>query len=318
MLLVKLVARLGRARVGRPAPHGRRGRSSSAAHPLANKLSRSLLGEASVGMAVLLAAAVLVDSKPPPQPAPAARRKPLRSPDSRRTPSPEVQAFSACTSRATSSRRATRCARSTSCRSTTRSSATSTRSAATCATRARARELCDGADVVDPRGRGAADPRLAPRDHVRERRRDGDAARRRARRRRAAASSTSRRPPSTACRRCIRSPRTSPLVGVGAVRRVEDRVRAARARRRRSRPSIIRPKTFLGPERLGVFEILFDWIRDGRRIYVLGDGDEPLPAARRRGSRRRDRARVRRPTSPARSSTSARRSSAPCAATSRR
>jgi nucleoside-diphosphate-sugar epimerase len=35
---------------------------------------------------------------------------------------------------------------------------------------------------------------------------------------------------------------------------------------------IIRPKTFLGPERLGVFEILFDWIRDGRRIYVLGDG----------------------------------------------
>jgi copper transport protein len=34
------------------------------------KLPRSLLGEASVGMAVLLAAAVLVDSKPPPQPAP--------------------------------------------------------------------------------------------------------------------------------------------------------------------------------------------------------------------------------------------------------
>jgi nucleoside-diphosphate-sugar epimerase len=35
---------------------------------------------------------------------------------------------------------------------------------------------------------------------------------------------------------------------------------------------ILRPKTFVGPERLGVFEILFDWIRDGRRIYVLGDG----------------------------------------------
>jgi nucleoside-diphosphate-sugar epimerase len=35
---------------------------------------------------------------------------------------------------------------------------------------------------------------------------------------------------------------------------------------------VIRPKTFLGPERLGVFEILFDWIRDGRRIYVLGNG----------------------------------------------
>ena len=39
-------------------------------HPIVGKLSRSLLGEASVGMAVLLAAAVLVDSKPPPQPAP--------------------------------------------------------------------------------------------------------------------------------------------------------------------------------------------------------------------------------------------------------
>ena len=39
-------------------------------HPVAGKLSRSLLGEASVGMAILLAAAVLVDSKPPPQPTP--------------------------------------------------------------------------------------------------------------------------------------------------------------------------------------------------------------------------------------------------------
>jgi nucleoside-diphosphate-sugar epimerase len=35
---------------------------------------------------------------------------------------------------------------------------------------------------------------------------------------------------------------------------------------------IVRPKTFIGPERLGVFEILFDWVREGRRIYTLGDG----------------------------------------------
>src|SRR3954471_18103270 len=35
---------------------------------------------------------------------------------------------------------------------------------------------------------------------------------------------------------------------------------------------IVRPKTFVGAERLGVFEILFDWIREGRRIYVLGRG----------------------------------------------
>jgi nucleoside-diphosphate-sugar epimerase len=37
--------------------------------------------------------------------------------------------------------------------------------------------------------------------------------------------------------------------------------------------TIVRPKTFVGPERLGVFEILFDWIRDARRIYMLGTGE---------------------------------------------
>jgi nucleoside-diphosphate-sugar epimerase len=36
---------------------------------------------------------------------------------------------------------------------------------------------------------------------------------------------------------------------------------------------VLRPKTFIGPERLGVFEILFDWVREGRRIYVLGNGE---------------------------------------------
>ena len=36
--------------------------------------------------------------------------------------------------------------------------------------------------------------------------------------------------------------------------------------------TIVRPKTFVGPERLGVFEILFDWVREGRRIYTIGPG----------------------------------------------
>lgn len=35
---------------------------------------------------------------------------------------------------------------------------------------------------------------------------------------------------------------------------------------------IIRPKTFLGEGRLGVFEILFDWIHDGKRIPMIGKG----------------------------------------------
>ncbi|MBA2295266.1 MAG: NAD-dependent epimerase/dehydratase family protein [Actinobacteria bacterium] len=37
-------------------------------------------------------------------------------------------------------------------------------------------------------------------------------------------------------------------------------------------PLVLRPSAFVGPERLGVFAILFRWIREGRRIYVLGDG----------------------------------------------
>jgi hypothetical protein len=55
-------------------------------HPVVSKLSRSLVGEATIGMAVLLAAAVLVDSKPPPSrlspaTAPAGRSQAPPSPD---------------------------------------------------------------------------------------------------------------------------------------------------------------------------------------------------------------------------------------------
>lgn len=35
---------------------------------------------------------------------------------------------------------------------------------------------------------------------------------------------------------------------------------------------ILRPKTFVGTGRLGVFEILFDWIHDGKKIPVIGNG----------------------------------------------
>lgn len=37
--------------------------------------------------------------------------------------------------------------------------------------------------------------------------------------------------------------------------------------------TIIRPRTVLGHGRLGIFQILFDWIEEGRRIPVLGKGD---------------------------------------------
>src|ERR671936_1998270 len=62
-----------------------------------------------------------------------------------------------------------------------------------------------------------------------------------------------------------------PLVGVGSYG--ESKIDAeALCRVAAVETTIVRPKTFIGPERLGVFEILFDWIREGRRIYILGEG----------------------------------------------
>ena len=36
---------------------------------------------------------------------------------------------------------------------------------------------------------------------------------------------------------------------------------------------IIRPKSFIGPERLGVFALLYDWAKDGKNFPVLGSGN---------------------------------------------
>ena len=36
----------------------------------------------------------------------------------------------------------------------------------------------------------------------------------------------------------------------------------------------IRPRTTIGTARLGIFQILFEWIRDGANIFVLGPGDK--------------------------------------------
>jgi len=35
---------------------------------------------------------------------------------------------------------------------------------------------------------------------------------------------------------------------------------------------VIRPKSFIGPERLGVFALFYDWAKDGRGFPMLGDG----------------------------------------------
>jgi nucleoside-diphosphate-sugar epimerase len=67
----------------------------------------------------------------------------------------------------------------------------------------------------------------------------------------------------------------APLVGVGwyGESKIEAEEVTRDFGRRGLEYTIVRPKTFIGPERLGVFEILFDWIRDGRRIYMLGSGE---------------------------------------------
>ncbi|MCU0512410.1 MAG: NAD-dependent epimerase/dehydratase family protein [Anaerolineae bacterium] len=38
---------------------------------------------------------------------------------------------------------------------------------------------------------------------------------------------------------------------------------------------IIRPKSFIGPERLGVFALLYDWAKDGKNFPMLGSGHNP-------------------------------------------
>jgi nucleoside-diphosphate-sugar epimerase len=66
----------------------------------------------------------------------------------------------------------------------------------------------------------------------------------------------------------------APLVGVGhyGESKIDGEAVCADFERRGLDVVIVRPKTFVGPERLGVFEILFDWIREGRRIPILGAG----------------------------------------------
>lgn len=38
--------------------------------------------------------------------------------------------------------------------------------------------------------------------------------------------------------------------------------------------AIIRPQCILGPGRLGIFQILFDWIHNGKKVYVMGSGNQ--------------------------------------------
>ena len=68
---------------------------------------------------------------------------------------------------------------------------------------------------------------------------------------------------------------TDPLRGVGPYgeAKVEGEQLCVDFRRAGLCVTILRPKTFVGPERLGVFELLFDWAYTGHHFPVLGTGD---------------------------------------------
>jgi nucleoside-diphosphate-sugar epimerase len=66
-----------------------------------------------------------------------------------------------------------------------------------------------------------------------------------------------------------------PLQGVGPYGRAKiaaERL-CAEFRARGMCVTVLRPKSFIGPERLGVFEILYEWAFEGRRFPVLGSGN---------------------------------------------
>jgi nucleoside-diphosphate-sugar epimerase len=68
---------------------------------------------------------------------------------------------------------------------------------------------------------------------------------------------------------------TDPLIGVGPYG--EAKIAAERLcleyRKKGLSVPILRPKSFVGPERLGVFALLYDWARDGRHFPLPGRGD---------------------------------------------
>ncbi len=68
---------------------------------------------------------------------------------------------------------------------------------------------------------------------------------------------------------------SDPRVGVGpyGIAKIQAEEICERYRAMGQHVSIIRPKTFIGIGRLGVFQILFDWVYSGKRIPIIGAGN---------------------------------------------
>ena len=67
---------------------------------------------------------------------------------------------------------------------------------------------------------------------------------------------------------------TDKLVGVGpyGIAKIEAEKVCAKFRDEGMIVPIIRPKSFIGPERLGAFVLLYDWAQDGRGFPMIGNG----------------------------------------------
>lgn len=65
------------------------------------------------------------------------------------------------------------------------------------------------------------------------------------------------------------------LIGVGpyGVAKIEAEKVCAQFREEGMIVPIIRPKSFIGPERLGVFALFYDWAQDGRGFPMIGSGN---------------------------------------------
>lgn len=65
------------------------------------------------------------------------------------------------------------------------------------------------------------------------------------------------------------------LDGVGPYgkAKIEAERMCARYRKKDMCVTILRPKSFVGPERLGVFALLYDWAKDGRNFPMIGSGN---------------------------------------------
>lgn len=67
---------------------------------------------------------------------------------------------------------------------------------------------------------------------------------------------------------------SDPLVGVGpyGIAKIQAEELCERYRKKGLKITILRPKSFVGPERLGVFAMLYDWARAGKNFPIIGSG----------------------------------------------